>query len=209
MSRLHIEKLVLGMVQTNCYLAVNEESREVIIIDPADRAQSLIQKIKELQVKPAAVLLTHGHFDHIGAALELKKEYQIPICASEHEKVIMEDENLNLSSMFGFPFTVKADNLLAAGAELNLAGFEIQVIHTPGHTKGGVCYYLPQEKVLFSGDTLFCESIGRTDFPTGNAAELSQSVKGLLSSLPEETLVYPGHESMTDIAHEKRHNPFA
>lgn len=162
MSKLHIEKMVLGMVQTNCYLAVNEENKEAVIIDPADRAEVIIQKVKSLQVKVAAILLTHGHFDHSGAAMDLKKEFQVPVCVLEQEKVVTEDNNLNLSSMFGLPFVVKADRFLQDQEEIELAGFKIKVLHTPGHTKGGACYYLPEEKTLFSGDTLFCESkIGR------------------------------------------------
>lgn len=209
MNNLKIEKLVLGAVQTNCYLAVNADSRDALIIDPADKAKNISQKIQELKIRPVGILLTHGHFDHIGAALELKKEFQIPIFAQEQEKVILEDPNLNLSSMFGLPFQIEADIYLKDQEELELAGFHIKVLHTPGHTKGGICYYLPQELVMFSGDTLFRESVGRTDFPTGSASVLRDSVKRLLTSLPENTIVYPGHDMKTDIAHERRNNPFA
>lgn len=208
MAKLHVIKMILGMVRTNCYLAVNDETEKCFIVDPADQAGEIERRIKELGVWPEVVLLTHGHFDHIGAASELKKKYGIPILAPEAEKELMEDSYQNLSSSFGKPFAVSADRFLKDGETISQAGFSIRVLHTPGHTKGGACYYLPEAGLVFSGDTLFYESVGRTDFPTGNAAVLRNSVKKLTEELPENTLVYPGHEMATDIAHEKKHNPF-
>ncbi|MEE0418461.1 MAG: MBL fold metallo-hydrolase [Lachnospiraceae bacterium] len=208
MDRMQIERRVLGMVRTNCYLVVNRETMEAVIIDPADSAGVLIADLDALGARPAGILLTHGHFDHIGAARELSDRYQIPICAGREEADIMEDAGMNLSIQFGNPISVKADRLLEDGETLSMAGFDFRVLFTPGHTKGGVCYYVAEEQALFSGDTLFCESVGRSDFPTGSMSVLVHSVQGLLQELPEETAVYPGHEGETSIAHEKRNNPY-
>ena len=208
MGKLKVEKRVLGMVRTNVYLAVNTETKEAILIDPADAAEALERDIAALGVHPVGILLTHGHFDHIGAAEKLAERYQIKIGAGSEEADVMSAAALNLSTQFGRPFTASPDCLYADKEELLLAGFRIQVLCTPGHTKGGVCYYLPEEGALFSGDTLFCESVGRTDFPTGSMSVLARSVRGLLEALPDETAVYPGHESETTIAHEKEFNPF-
>ena len=208
MGKLQIEKMVLGQVSTNCYLAVNTQTKEVILIDPADAPRRIERKIKESGLKPVAILLTRGHFDHIGAAPELGTLYDIMIYAHEEEQEVMADSMLNLSANFGEPFGAEPDMLLSDGQELVLAGMEIQVLHTPGHTKGGVCYYLPKEGVLFSGDTLFYCSIGRTDFPTGSMSELVRSAKKKLLILPEDTKVYPGHGEDTTIHYEKKYNPF-
>ena len=208
MNKLQIEKQILGIVRTNCYLAVNKETKECIIIDPADEAVKVRVLIEEQQLKPAAILLTHGHYDHIGAAEELAQRYRIPICAGSEEKEVLEDAGLNLSAKHGISFTVCADRLLINKEIAEMAGFQIQVLHTPGHTKGGTCYYFAREGVLFSGDTLFYESIGRTDLPTGSMTALVHSVNELLQMLPDSTDVYPGHGSATDAAHEKKFNPF-
>ena len=208
MENLLIEKMVLGQVSTNCYLAVNKKTKEAIVIDPADEARRIDKKIKELGLKPAAILLTHGHFDHIKAAAEISDLYEILIYAHEKEEEVMDDSLLNLSANFGEPFTAVADMLHTDGQELFLAGMNIQVLHTPGHTQGSVCYYFPDEKVLFSGDTLFYGSIGRTDFPTGSMSELVHSAKEKLLILPEEVKVYPGHGEETTIRYEKKYNPF-
>ena len=205
---MRIEHMVLGQVATNCYLAMNENTKELFVVDPADRADRIIQKVQDMGGTPVAVLLTHGHFDHIGAADALRKEYGISVYAMGEETQILSSMQLNLSQMFGCPLTLQADVLLRDGQVITLAGMEIAAYHTPGHTLGGACYYISSEGVLFSGDTLFCESVGRSDFPTGSMSALVRSIREKLMVLPEETKVYPGHNYETTIGHEKRYNPF-
>ncbi len=207
MGKLRVLQKVLGMVSTNVYLAVNTETKEAFLVDPADRADVIDGWIAQEGVYLKAILLTHGHYDHIGAVTELKKKYQAPVYVMEAEDVVLKDPMLNLSGNFR-PFTVKSDRLLRDGEVFELAGFSIKAFHTPGHTRGGACYYLDKEKTLFSGDTIFCETIGRTDLPTGSYGELVRSVKGLLAKLPDDTAIYPGHEQATTAAHEKRYNPY-
>lgn len=208
MNKFQVKQLLLGALRTNCYLMINEESKETLIVDPADGAEVIISKLSREGLKPTAVLLTHGHVDHIGAAETLRAHYGISIYAEESETELLGNPGANLSNMFGAPICLKSDVQLKDGEKLSLAGFEIQIFHTPGHTPGGCCYYFPAEKVLFSGDTLFCESVGRSDFPGGSQRTLVESVRRLLEVLPEDTRVFPGHECETDIAHEKRWNPY-
>lgn len=156
-----------------------------------------------------AILLTHGHFDHIGAVAGLKKKFQVPVYAMGAEAVVMEDSTLNLSANWASAFTVKCDHELTDEEKFQVAGFDIVAYHTPGHTKGGACYYIEEEQVLFSGDTIFCHSVGRTDLPTGSMGELRRSVQRMLQILPDATRVMPGHECDTSIADEKRYNPYS
>ncbi|MGN0291621.1 MAG: MBL fold metallo-hydrolase [Lachnospiraceae bacterium] len=208
MSDLAVKHMIVGAVATNCYLAMNTKTKEALIIDPGDSAKRIAEIIKEEGVTPVAVLLTHGHFDHAMAAEELAGEFQIPIYAHEKEQETLETPRINLSGMIGQSLIFHADNYVKDGDVLNLAGFEIKVLHTPGHTLGGVCYYLEKEKVLFSGDTLFCQSVGRTDFPTGSSSTLIRSIKEKLMPLADDINVYTGHEDMTTIGMERKYNPF-
>lgn len=203
-----IEHYVVGVVGTNCYLAINEETKECLIIDPGDNAKQLAQKITDGGYTPVAILLTHGHFDHIMGVEGLRAQFDIPVYVQEDDAQMLEDPSLNACGMIGATVSLKADHTVKDGDILNLAGLEIRVIHTPGHTPGGACYYFPSEEVLFSGDTLFCESVGRTDLPGGSMSALVRSIKEKVFKLPDLTIVYTGHGEPTKISDEKRYNPF-
>lgn len=208
MARLRVEQYVVGQVMTNCYFAVNEDTLEVLVIDPGDGAARLIEKIRQEKLIPRAVLLTHGHFDHAMAAGEIAREFQIPVYAEEHEKETLENPDINLCGMLGRRESYRADKFVKDGEELSLAGFDIKVMFTPGHTKGGCCYYMEKEQAVFSGDTLFHESVGRTDFPGGSASVLLKSIEDKLMPLPGQVKVYPGHNDVTTIGWERQYNPF-
>lgn len=208
MLNMKIESYCVGEVQTNCYIAVNGTTKEAFVVDPGASAGKLAQRISELKVTPVAILLTHGHFDHAGAAEELAKLLKVKIYAHEAEQDTLEEPRYNLSGMIGRQEVYHADLYVKEGQMLELAGFSIQVFHTPGHTPGGCCYYIPREDVLFAGDTLFCQSIGRTDFPRGSMGQLVRSIQDKLLTLPEETQVYPGHMDTTTIGQERMWNPY-
>ena len=161
-----------------------------------------------MQGKPVGILLTHGHFDHIMAADEVRKKYNIPIYASEKEETTLLNPRVNLSAFGRGNCTLDADVYLKDLEVVEMAGFSVQMIETPGHTVGSCCYYLKDEGVLFSGDTVFQGSVGRTDFPEGSTAAIVRSLHRLLDALPDETEVYPGHDASTTIGYEKRYNPF-
>lgn len=203
-----LEKFVIGIVGTNCYLLVNEDTKECILVDPAACPAELINHIKNQNQKLTGILLTHGHFDHILGIDGFLEEFPVPVYAHEAEKGLLNDPSLNASSSFGQGYTFSRAHYLKDGEKFKLAGFELEVIHTPGHTTGGCCYYIKDEGVLLSGDTLFCGSVGRTDFPTGDGNLLVRSIKEKLMCLPEETKVYPGHMGETTIGAEKMHNSF-
>ena len=208
MGKLKIEQRVIGPVATNVYLGINTETKEAFLVDPADRAEDIALWITQAGVTLKAILLTHGHFDHIMALNDLKKRYNVPVYAHEEEEDVLKQSSLNLSGSIGQIFTTQADVYVKDGEHLKLAGLDVIVLYTPGHTKGGACYYFPEEKVLMSGDTLFHCSIGRTDFPTGSMSQLVRSVKEQLFVLPDDVQVYPGHDSVTSIGYEKQYNPF-
>ncbi|MBE5905514.1 MAG: MBL fold metallo-hydrolase [Lachnospiraceae bacterium] len=198
-----IKCIPVGMIQENCYVVVNTATKEALIVDPGDWAEQISALLIEEEVTPVAILLTHGHFDHIGAVQSLREEYHIPVYADEKEEAVLSNTRLSMAS-----FTLSADTYLQDGQELVLAGFAIKVIETPGHTPGGCCYYFPDHKVLFSGDTLFLESVGRTDFPGGSMSALIRAIKDKIFCLPDDVVVYPGHMEETSIGHEKQYNVF-
>ena len=154
-----IEKFVLSPMSTNCYIGINEESRECFLVDPAAWPPELSSHIRAGGKKPLAVLLTHGHFDHIMGLDGLLREYDIPVYAFESEKEVLNSARLNLSAMMAGAYTFSDARYVKDGQILDIGGVQIRVIHTPGHTSGGCCYYIEKEGILFSGDTLFHASI--------------------------------------------------
>ena len=210
MGKCEVRSEVLGIVGTNVYLLTNKETAEAVIIDPADDAERILKLCDEAGAVPTAILLTHGHFDHMMAAEELSRSLEIPIYAYSGENALMRDPRANGSaSLAGFRASCTADREVTEGQMLKLAGLKIRVLHTPGHTEGSCCYYLPDEKLLLSGDTLFRGSYGRTDLATGSDAAIIRSVRRLLREIPEDTVVLPGHMGQTTIAFEKKYNPLS
>ena len=207
MAELEIQYRVLGMIGTNVYFLINKETKETILVDPADNAPYIEEQFRLRGLKPAAILLTHGHFDHIFAVNDLKKAWpDVKVYAYIDEKPLMEDSWANRSAAWASAYTTTADVWVKDNEMLHIAGFDIQVLHTPGHTAGSCCYYFEEQGVLISGDTLFLESYGRTDLQTGSEAAIFRSVARLLE-LPEDVYVYPGHMDMTSIGHERTYNP--
>lgn len=200
---LKVNYIQVGMLQTNCYLIQNEETKESFLVDPGAEHLHVSEMVKNSGTVLKAVLLTHGHFDHIFAVPDILKEYQVPLYASATEQEMLQDPKKNLSEMYQVPVSVSADRLLKDGEEFELCGFKIRFIETPGHTKGAGCYYLYEENVLISGDTLFRHSYGVTAHPEIEA----RSIREKLFVLPEETDVLPGHQNMTRIGEEKKVNP--
>ena len=206
---IRVEFMVVGPVSTNCYFLINDELKEVAIVDPGDQAARIQAFIAKEELKPVAILLTHGHFDHMMAAEALREEYKIPVYACAKEKELLNSSRKNLS--YGFirtDYTMDADIYCKEGDEFSIAGCTVKVLETPGHTKGGGCYYIASENIVFTGDTLFALSIGRTDFEGGSYPEICKSIKEKLFVLPEETICYCGHGEGTSIRHEKGRNPY-
>ncbi|HPF86876.1 MAG TPA: MBL fold metallo-hydrolase [Candidatus Limiplasma sp.] len=193
--KINVEKLHVGSYDMNCYLAENPDTHELLIVDPGDDAPRIIEAVGDC--KPVAVLITHGHFDHIGAVDGVCEHYQIPMYIHALDAPKLTDPVLNVSRQFDCNVVVHTAPVpVEDGQVLSLGGMEITVMHTPGHSKGGVCYLLPDNQGVFCGDTLFHQGYGRYDFADGSFAELKQSLRKLFQLHPQR-IAYPGHGSTT------------
>lgn len=206
---MEITLLMVGPIQTNCYVASKEGSASCVVIDPGEEAGKIADYMKKKELVCEGILLTHGHFDHITGVAELASLTGAKVYAYEGERELMMDPAQNGSVMVGYEVALEPENLLRDNQILSIADMDFQVIHTPGHTVGGCCYYAKDEKVLFGGDTIFMESVGRTDFPTGNGRQLIDSIREKILVLPEEVQIYPGHGPETSVGYEKQNNPYA
>lgn len=206
---MRITNLPSGALQANTYLAVDEKTNEGFIVDPGGYNKVLTKEVRDNDVNIKYIILTHGHSDHICGVNEHKAEFpDAKIVAYKDEEAMLENPNLNQSPGFGVPYSTKADILVSDGDELKVGDVTLKFIHTPGHTEGGMCIYVKEAKALFSGDTLFRQSIGRTDFPGGYYKEIMDSIRKKLFLLPDDTNVFPGHMGTTSIGFEKENNPF-
>lgn len=209
MADVKIGRMIMGSAATNCYFVYQEGATDVIVFDPAAHGDVIFQKLTDAGFTVKAICLTHGHFDHIYGLAALKKLTGAPVYAAEAEKELMGNTDWNVSELFGRPITAEADVYLRDGDKVEEVGLTAKVILTPGHTSGSCCFYFEEAGILVSGDTLFEESVGRSDFPTGSEGTLIRSIRERLFTLPDETKVFPGHGEQTSIAHEKKYNPFA
>lgn len=205
---MRIKTIVTGIISTNCYVVHNEETQEAVIIDPGACSKNLKDYLLEKKLTVKGILLTHGHFDHILGLDGLLEMFDVPVYVHRDEEKLITDPILNQSKAYTNGYTFTKAKYVEDKEVLHLIGYSFQVIHTPGHTKGGACYYVKEEDVLFSGDTLFYASVGRTDFPTGSTSELIRSIREKLMCLPDDTIVYPGHMGATSIGYEREQNPF-
>ncbi len=199
--------IVVGPLQTNCYLIGDEAHGQCMIIDPGDDISEIITAVEERNWKPLKIIATHAHIDHVGRLKELQQHYNLPFYMGEEDLPILNMLG-SQSQMFGLPNSGLPDISAYLHHKQNIpcGSLSFTVLHTPGHSPGSLSLYAPG--ALFAGDVLFKESIGRTDIIGGNYRQLIQSIQNQLLTLPDETVVYPGHGPTTTIAHEKQFNPF-
>ncbi|MCM1112474.1 MAG: MBL fold metallo-hydrolase [Muribaculum sp.] len=218
MGELKIGRMVLGVCGTNTYFLYRAGAEECLVVDPADYGRQIYANLRKNGLRVAGILLTHGHFDHIwgvealkAAANEVAEHHgyePVLVYACEAERALLGDVRLNVSESAGRACAVEADVYVKDGDTVEIAGIGCQVIATPGHTEGGCCYYFEEAGFCVCGDTIFQESVGRTDLPTGSLSTLVRSIREKLFVLPKETKLYPGHGDDTTVAHERQYNPF-
>jgi hydroxyacylglutathione hydrolase len=201
--------LTVGQIAENCFLFRKNGSDRALIVDPGDEAERILGAADELGVTIDGILLTHTHFDHIGAVTPVANATGAPVWCPEIEVPVLADINSFVPwPGFGPYESYEADHKVSGGEKLELAGMEVDVIYTPGHSPGHVTYSVPDEAAIFSGDVLFQGSVGRTDLPGGDWATLLESIRTLVDTHPPETTVYPGHMGITTLEAERATNPF-
>lgn len=205
--KIQVEPIVVGPLFSNCYILWDEETNQGVIIDPGDEADTILKTVKNLGIKIKYILATHGHFDHVGAVAKLRKALNVEFLAHKDDLFFLEDGE-NAAQRWGIQIDQppKPDHYIEDGDKIKFGKFELTVIHTPGHSPGGVSFL--NNRMLFCGDTLFQGSIGRTDFRKGSFEDLAKSIKTRLYTLPDDTIVYTGHGPVTSIGDEKRYNAF-
>ncbi|MCX6826728.1 MAG: MBL fold metallo-hydrolase [candidate division Zixibacteria bacterium] len=202
-----IETVVVGPFEVNCYIVHDAGTKAGVIIDPGGDEPNILERIIEREISPKAILLTHGHGDHIAAVSGLKNRFHIPLYIGKEDKEMLASPAANISEIFGYEIICPPpDYLIEDNDIINVGGFRFTVFGTPGHTPGGVCYYIG--KFLFCGDTLFYGSIGRADLPGSNYQQLIDSIKKNILTLPDDVICYPGHGPLTTVGTERRTNPF-
>jgi glyoxylase-like metal-dependent hydrolase (beta-lactamase superfamily II) len=206
-SKLRVEPLIVGPLFSNCYIVWDDSVNEGVVIDPGDDADIILKRVKELDVSVSYILATHGHFDHVGAVMPLKRELKAEFLAHKGDFFFIENGESS-ARRWGIDIEQppKPDRFIEDGDKVKIGKLELKVIHTPGHSPGGVSFL--HDRMLFCGDTLFQGNIGRTDFRKGSFEELSRSIKTRLYILPDDTVVYTGHGPVTSIGDEKRYNAF-
>lgn len=200
------EIVVVGALETNCYLVYDEETRDCAVIDPGADPEKIIATIADLELRPVVVLDTHGHVDHVGANAGIVEKYGVPLAMHAADTDMLQvSDFIELSLLLGARNSPPPDRLLAEGDEIAVGRTSLRVIHIPGHTPGSIGFV--HGGVLFSGDTLFCGGVGRTDLPGGSWKDLERSIRERILTLPEETVVLPGHGPWTTVEQERASNP--
>ena len=206
---MQVYNIPTGAIGTNTYLVFNEDTKQGFLVDPGSYNSKIAEKIKDMGIDIIYIILTHGHADHIMGVEGFKSDFpEAKVVANVNEKEMLGDVSFNMSGQFGQPTSIDADLYVDDEDEMDIGGLHLKFIFTPGHSPGGMCIYIPEENTLFSGDTLFQASIGRTDFPGCSFKALETSIHEKLWPLPDETQVFPGHMGPTNIGFEKEHNPF-
>lgn len=209
---MRIQVMTVGMLQEHAYILSDEKTNQAVIIDPGAEPARILEQVNKQGLKVEKILLTHGHFDHIGAVQALRDALGCEVLAHEAAPMYLEDADMNLSGVHtSYPISFTADGYFKADDQLIVAGSDellLKVIFAPGHTADGVAFYHVASGHAFVGDIIFRGSIGRTDFPGGNAVQLMQSIQREIFTLPEDVVLHPGHGPETTVGYEKRNNPY-